>query len=110
MLSAKHPPARNLLDLADAKQVRTLTRRLKLSADELNQIIQKSGTSIAAIESLFRRWEPIISSRCLEDPTRIRTMRAGRRNLTETFESTVVLSNDRSTPSKLDNFICHHEL
>jgi hypothetical protein len=49
MLSAKHPPARNLLDLADAKQVRTLTRRLKLSADELNQIIQKSGTSIAAI-------------------------------------------------------------
>jgi Protein of unknown function (DUF3606) len=49
MLSAKHQRARNLIDLADAKQVRTLTRRLKISADELSQIIQKSGTSIAAI-------------------------------------------------------------
>jgi hypothetical protein len=49
MLSAKHQPARNLIDLANAKQVRTLTKRLKISADELRQIIQKSGNSIAAI-------------------------------------------------------------
>ena len=49
MLSAKYQPARNLIDLTDTKQVRTLTKRLKISEDELRQIVEKSGNSIAAI-------------------------------------------------------------
>jgi hypothetical protein len=49
MLTAKRRPIRNLIDLADAKQVRTLTRRLKISEDELRQIVEKSGRSIAII-------------------------------------------------------------
>jgi Protein of unknown function (DUF3606) len=49
MLSKKHQPIRNLIDLADAKQVRTLTKRLKISEDELRQIVEKVGNSIAAI-------------------------------------------------------------
>ena len=49
MLSAKYQPARNLIDLADTKQVRTLTKRLKISEDELRQIVEKSGNSIAAV-------------------------------------------------------------
>jgi hypothetical protein len=49
MLSKKHHPIRNLIDLADAKQVRTLTKRLKISGDELRQIVEKFGNSISAI-------------------------------------------------------------
>lgn len=49
MLSAKHPPLRNLIDLADSEQVRTLTKRLGISADDLRRVIEKSGNSIAAI-------------------------------------------------------------
>ena len=49
MLSKKHQPIRNLIDLADAKQVRTLTKRLKISEDELRQIVERFGNSIAAI-------------------------------------------------------------
>ncbi len=49
MLSAKYQSARNLIDLADTKQVRTLTKRLKISEDELRQIVEKSGNAIAAI-------------------------------------------------------------
>ena len=49
MLSAKHQPLRNLIDLADSKQVRTLTKRLGISEDDLRRIIEKSGNSIAAI-------------------------------------------------------------
>ena len=49
MRSAKHKPLRNLIDLADSKQVRTLTKRLGISEDDLRRIIEKSGNSIAAI-------------------------------------------------------------
>jgi Protein of unknown function (DUF3606) len=49
MLSKKHHPIRNLIDLADAKQVRTLTKRLKISSDELRQIVEKFGNSLSAI-------------------------------------------------------------
>jgi|HubBroStandDraft_2_1064218.scaffolds.fasta_scaffold2612640_1 hypothetical protein len=49
MLSKKHHPIRNLIDLADAKQVRTLTKKLKISGDELRQIVEKFGNSISAI-------------------------------------------------------------
>jgi hypothetical protein len=49
MLSTKRQPVRNLIDLADAKQVRTLTKRLGISEENLRRIIEKSGNSIAAI-------------------------------------------------------------
>jgi uncharacterized protein DUF3606 len=49
MLSAKRQPSRNLIDLGNSKQVRTLTKRLGISKDELRRIIEKSGNSIAAI-------------------------------------------------------------
>jgi hypothetical protein len=43
MLSAKHAPQRNIKDVADPVQVKTLT------AADLLRIIEKSGDSIAAI-------------------------------------------------------------
>ena len=44
------PPAiRNLLDLSDPTQVRTVRRRLNLSVEELIQIVGRTGNSIAAI-------------------------------------------------------------
>jgi Protein of unknown function (DUF3606) len=57
VLSAKHPPARNLIDLADSKQVRVLIKRLGISEDELRRMVEKSGNSIVAItkEAEFER-------------------------------------------------------
>lgn len=49
MLCEKHPPIRNLIDLSDPRQVRTLKRRLGVSGADLRRIIEKAGTSIAAI-------------------------------------------------------------
>jgi hypothetical protein len=49
MLCEKHPPIRNLIDLSDPRQVRTLKRRLGVSGADLRRIIEKVGTSIAAI-------------------------------------------------------------
>ena len=49
MLCEKHPPIRNLIDLSDPRQVRTLKRRLGVSGADLRWIIEKVGTSIAAI-------------------------------------------------------------
>ena len=49
MLCEKHPPIRNLIDLSDPRQVRTLKRRLGVSAADLRRIVEKAGNSIAAI-------------------------------------------------------------
>jgi hypothetical protein len=49
MLSQKHSPERNKLDLADARQVRFLTKRLGVSGDDLRRLVEKVGNSIAAI-------------------------------------------------------------
>ena len=49
MQRAKHPPIRNKINLADSTQVRVLTRRLRLSADELKVIVDKVGDSAAAV-------------------------------------------------------------
>jgi hypothetical protein len=49
MLCAQHPPMRNKLNLANARQVRILKKRLSVSEDELRQIAEKVGDSIAAI-------------------------------------------------------------
>jgi hypothetical protein len=42
-------PIRNKLDLADSRQVRSMKRRLRLSEDQLNEIVGRIGNSIAAI-------------------------------------------------------------
>jgi hypothetical protein len=49
MLSVKYRPLRNQIDLANAKQIRGLTKRLKISEVDLRRIAEKAGNSIAAI-------------------------------------------------------------
>jgi hypothetical protein len=49
MRRRKVQPLRNKLDLSDAKQVRLVKKRLRLSEDEFTQIVAKVGNSIGAI-------------------------------------------------------------
>jgi hypothetical protein len=49
MQRIKHPPIRNKIDFSDASQVRALTKRLRVRADELKAIIEKVGNSVAAV-------------------------------------------------------------
>jgi len=49
MLSTKHPPLRNVINLADPVQVKKLTKRLGISRDALFGVAEKYGNSIAAI-------------------------------------------------------------
>ena len=49
MLCKKHPPIRNLINLSDPRQVRTLKKRLGVSGAELARVVEKAGNSIAAI-------------------------------------------------------------
>ena len=49
MLCAKHHPNRHSINLSDPTQVRTLKRRLGISGVDLRRIVEKAGTSIAAI-------------------------------------------------------------
>jgi hypothetical protein len=49
MRCAKHPPVRNKIDLLDPSQVRAWKRRLGLSTDDLQRVIQKVGNSISAV-------------------------------------------------------------
>jgi hypothetical protein len=55
MRIVRHPPSRNAIDLTDAEQVRALTKRLRISADELARIIETSGNSITAITKEVER-------------------------------------------------------
>jgi len=41
MLTAKHPPQRNIIDLADSVQVKKLTKRLGISKDALFGVVKK---------------------------------------------------------------------
>ena len=49
MQRIKRPPIRNKIDLADPAQSRAWTRRLRVSADELKAIVEKTGNSVAAV-------------------------------------------------------------
>jgi Protein of unknown function (DUF3606) len=49
MQRIKHPPLRNKIDLADPAQSRAWTRRLHVSGDELETIVEKVGNSVAAV-------------------------------------------------------------
>ena len=49
MRQQKVRPIRNRVNLADAKQVRAIRRRFRVSEEELTQIVSRIGNSIAAI-------------------------------------------------------------
>jgi len=49
MRTLRHQPLRNMIELADTRQVRALTKRLGISVAELRRISEIAGTSIAAI-------------------------------------------------------------
>ncbi|MBI5262573.1 MAG: DUF3606 domain-containing protein [Bradyrhizobium sp.] len=49
MRTVKRTPIRNRLDLTDARQVRTIKKRLGVTEHELRSIVDKIGDSIAAI-------------------------------------------------------------
>ncbi len=49
MIRRKPSYFRNSIDLRDKVQVKVLRRRLKLSNDQLADVIRKSGSSISAI-------------------------------------------------------------
>jgi Protein of unknown function (DUF3606) len=49
MRRTKRPPIRNKIDLADRAQSRVWTRRLGISAEDLQRMIGKVGNSIAAV-------------------------------------------------------------
>jgi Protein of unknown function (DUF3606) len=49
MLTTKHPPQRNIINVADPIQVKKLTKRLGISKDALLGVVEKCGNSIAAI-------------------------------------------------------------
>ena len=49
MRHAKPQPIRNKIDLADPSQIRILRRRLGISADDLQRVVEKVGNSVAAV-------------------------------------------------------------
>ena len=49
MRCAKHPIVRNKIDLADPNQVRAWRRRLEVSTDDLQRVVEKVGVSISAV-------------------------------------------------------------
>lgn len=49
MHHTKLQPIRNKIDLADPCQIRILKRRLGISADELQRVVEKVGNSIATV-------------------------------------------------------------
>jgi len=49
MRRAKPRPIRNKIDLVDPAQIRVWTRRLSITADDLQRVAGKVGNSIAAV-------------------------------------------------------------
>jgi len=49
MQRIKHPPIRNKINMADPAQLRAWTRRLRVPANELKAIVEKTGNSVAAV-------------------------------------------------------------
>jgi hypothetical protein len=45
----RRPPIRNKIDPADPAQIRAWTRRLGVSADALQAVVDRMGNSIAAV-------------------------------------------------------------
>jgi uncharacterized protein DUF3606 len=49
MQRIKHSPIRNKIDFANPSQVRALSRRLRVPADELKAVVEKVGNSVSAV-------------------------------------------------------------
>jgi Protein of unknown function (DUF3606) len=49
MQRIKHPPIRNKINPSDPAQVRALTRRLGVSAEALNAVVDRMGNSVATV-------------------------------------------------------------
>jgi Protein of unknown function (DUF3606) len=49
MRCAKHPVIRNKIDLTDPDQVRAWKRRLGVSTNDLQRVVEKVGDSISAV-------------------------------------------------------------
>ena len=49
MQRIRRPPIRNKIDPADPAQIRPWTRRLGVSADALQAVVDRMGNSIAAV-------------------------------------------------------------
>jgi hypothetical protein len=54
MRRAKPLPTRNKIDLADPTQIRVWTRRLGITADDLQRVVRKVGNSITSINKEIR--------------------------------------------------------
>jgi Protein of unknown function (DUF3606) len=59
MHRTKPQPIRNKIDLADPSQIRCLKRRLGISADDLQRVVEKVGNSIAAVSKELQRKTPV---------------------------------------------------
>ena len=57
MHRAKPQPVRNKIDLADPSQIRSLKRRLGISADDLQRVVE--GNSIAAVSKELQKKTPV---------------------------------------------------
>jgi hypothetical protein len=55
MRHAKPQPVRNKIDLADPCQIRSLKRRLGISADDLQRVVGKVGNSISAVSKELQK-------------------------------------------------------
>lgn len=58
MRRSKPNTVRNKIDLADLSQVRSLIKRLGISAAELQRAVAKVGNSIAAVSKEFQKAAP----------------------------------------------------
>ena len=65
MQHIRRPPVRNKINMADPIQVRAWSRRLRISADTLQTLVEKVGDSVAAVtkevelQRLARRPRPV---------------------------------------------------
>ena len=59
MRHARPQPVRNKIDFADLCQIRSLKRRLGISADDLQRVVGKVGNSIAAVSKELQGTAPL---------------------------------------------------
>ena len=62
MRHARPQPVRNKIDLADPSQIRSLKKRIGISADDLQRIAGKVGNSIAAVSKELQKKNPVTTA------------------------------------------------
>jgi hypothetical protein len=90
MRRPKPQSIRNQLHLADARQVRSVTKRFRLSKGELNEIVGRIGNSIAAIskEVAFKKTRrlsppPSVSEAAVIAAVTVRTTNVSARSIAD---------------------------